>query len=77
MRANEFLILKRNIRPLTSGEVLYLYNQENISKINKELYFDLMLAGPSEILIVSKLSGVLDAITLFDGSSPFGRRRLN
>lgn len=36
-----------------------------------------MLAGPSQILVVSKLSGVFDAKTLFDGASPHGRRRVN
>lgn len=36
-----------------------------------------MLQGPSEIIVVSKLSGVYDAKTLLNGSSPFGRRRLN
>jgi hypothetical protein len=77
LRANEFLILKRKIRPLTGGEVGYLFKEEGIPETNKEFYFDLMQSGPSEILVVSKLAGVYDAKTLMNGSSPFGRRRLN
>jgi hypothetical protein len=77
LRANEFCILKKIIRPLTSGEVAYLFKAEEIQESNKQLYFNLMLAGPSQILVVSKLSGVFDAKTLFDGASPHGRRRVN
>lgn len=77
LRANEFVIIHRKTRILTGGEVAYLYHKENIPESNKDLYFDLMMAGPSEILVVSKLSAVYDAKTLLNGSSPYGRRRLN
>jgi hypothetical protein len=77
LRANEFLIIKQVIRPLTAGETLYLFNQEKISEENKALYFDIMMQGPCEILVVSKLSAVYDARTLFYGASPYGRRRMN
>ena len=77
LRANEFLILKQVIRPLTAGETLYLFQQEQTSEANKALYFDLMMQGSCEILVVSKLSGVYDARTLFYGASPYGRRRMN
>lgn len=77
LRANEFLILRRKIRPLTGGEITYLYQEEQIMESNKSFYFNLMQEGPCEILVVSKLSGVYDAKTLLNGSSPFGRRRLN
>lgn len=50
---------------------------EQTSEANKALYFDLMMQGPCEILVVSKLSGVYDARTLFYGASPYGRRRTN
>jgi hypothetical protein len=77
LRANEFLILKQQIRVLTHGEISNLYIQEEIPESNKELYFDIMLEGPCGVLVVSKLSGVFDAQTLFNGSAPYGRRRLN
>lgn len=47
LRANEFCILKKIIRPLTNGEVAYLFKAEEIQETNKELYFNLMLSGPS------------------------------
>ena len=77
LRANEFVIVSRKTRILTGGEVAYLFHKEKIPESNKELYFDLMMAGPSEILVVSKLSAVYDAKTLLNGASPYGRRRLN
>ena len=36
-----------------------------------------MLSGPSEIIVVSKISAVYDCNTLFNGANPFGRRRIN
>jgi hypothetical protein len=35
-----------------------------------------MMAGPCEIIVVSKLAAVYDAQTLLYGAAPFGRRRL-
>lgn len=43
LTSNEFLILKRKIRPLTGGEVAYLCRKEQIPESNKALYFDLMM----------------------------------
>lgn len=37
----------------------------------------MMTQGPSEIIVVSKLSAVFDCNTLFNGANPFGRRRIN
>lgn len=37
----------------------------------------MMMAGPVEILALSKLGAVSDLKTLFNGSNPFGRRRQN
>ena len=76
LRANEFLVLSRKIRPLTAGETAYLFQAEAIPESNKELYFDIMMAGPCEIIVVSKLAAVYDAQTLLYGAAPFGRRRL-
>jgi hypothetical protein len=47
---------------------------ENTSKGNIELALDYSRAGPSEILVVSKLGAVQDARTLCHGSVS-GRRR--
>lgn len=65
------------MRVLTAGEVAYLLKQEKIPENNKDLYFTLMMEGPVEVLVVSKLAAVYDAKILFDGASPFGRRRIN
>jgi len=51
--------------------------QEKISKENQELYNALMLDGPSEVLIISKVGAVTDVLTILEGANPFGRRRLN
>ena len=34
LKANEFVILNSKVRMLTKNEVMYLFNQENISKEN-------------------------------------------
>ena len=44
---------------------------------NSALFFGLMLLGPAEIIIVSKVAAVSDAKTIFSGADPFGRRRVN
>ena len=77
VRANEFLVLKRKIRMLTKAEVAYLFRAEKIEERNSHLYFNMMLAGPSEVIVVSKISAVYDCNTLFNGANPYGRRRLN
>ena len=77
IRANEFLILKRQVRQLTKAEVAYLYRTENIQARNRKLYYDMMMQGPSEVVIVSKISAVYDCTTLFNGANPYGRRRIN
>jgi len=76
-KANEFVILNSKVRMLTKNEVMYLFNQENISKENEDLYVSLMLDGPCEVLVVSKVGAVPDILTILDGANPFGRRRLN
>ena len=77
LRANEFLIIKRKIRTLTKAEVAHLYREEKVTKRNSELYYNMMMSGPCEVVIASKVGAVYDAQTLFDGSNPFGRRRIN
>ena len=61
LRANEFLIIKRKIRQLTKAEVAHLYREENVSKRNSELYYNMMMSGPSEVVIASKIGAVYDA----------------
>lgn len=77
LKANEFTILKRTVRPLSKAEVGYLLHSERIHDNNHALYFDLMMDGPVEIVALSKLGGVADLKTLFNGANPFGRRRTN
>ena len=77
LRSNGFLILKRKVRVLKKAEIIYLFEQEKIDQANAAFYFDVMNSGPAEIVIVSKIGGVCDAKTLFNGAAPFGRRRVN
>jgi len=77
MKANEFLILKRKTRMLTKAEVAFLFRAEKIPQRNNQLYYDMMLSGPAEIIVVSKISAVSDCHTIFNGANPFGRRRIN
>jgi len=65
------------VRILSQNEVNYLMVQEKISKENQELYNAIMLDGPSEVLIISKVGAVTDVLTILEGANPFGRRRLN
>ena len=37
----------------------------------------MMLSGPCEIIVVTKISAVYDCNTLFNGANPYGRRRIN
>ena len=77
IKANEFLILKRQIRKLTKAEVAYLFRAEKIQERNSKLYYDMMMSGAAEIIVVSKISAVYDCNTLFNGANPTGRRRIN
>lgn len=74
LKANDFLILDRQVRLLTRREAGHLCKLERISKGNIELALDYAMAGPSEIVVVSKLGAVADARTLCHGSET-GRRR--
>jgi hypothetical protein len=44
---------------------------------NSALFFGLMLLGPAEIVVCSKVGAVSDAKTIFSGADPLGRRRVN
>jgi hypothetical protein len=77
LKANEFMVIKREIRILTKAEVGYLFKQESMHQENAQVYFSMMMMGPSEIITVSKVGAVLDAHTIFDGACPYGRRRMN
>ena len=46
-----------------------------VGKDKREMYYNLMLEGESEIIVVSKLGAVEDLKSLVDGSNPHGRRR--
>lgn len=76
-RANEFLVLKRKIRMLTKAEINHLFKVEKIPERNAALYMELMSNGPAEVVILSKIGGVSDALTVMNGANPMGRRRQN
>jgi len=46
-------------------------------KENSDMYYEIMMEGPSEIICLSKVAAVNDAKVLFQGSAPYGRRRVN
>lgn len=58
LKANDFLIIKRKRRQLTHPEASYLCKLEKVSEDNIELYFNTVLSGPSEIVVVSKVGAV-------------------
>ena len=37
----------------------------------------MMLDGPSEVIVLSKVGAVVDVQTILEGANPFGRRRMN
>ena len=37
----------------------------------------MMLDGPCEVVVLSKVGAVVDVQTILDGANPFGRRRMN
>lgn len=74
LKANDFLVLERQTRVLTRQEASHLCKLEKVSPGNIELALDYAMAGPSEIVVVSKLGAVNDARTLCHGSET-GRRR--
>jgi len=77
LKANDFTIIKRKIRMLTKAEVAHMFKQEKMQEDNATLFFGLMLLGPVEIIVVSKVAAVSDAKTIFSGADPYGRRRVN
>ena len=76
LRANEFRLLKRKVRKLSEQEAAYLCRLERVQKENMALYIKLVMAGPCEIVVLSKVGAVQDAVTLCHGSET-GRRRSN
>ena len=62
---------------LSLAETAYLFRSEGVPQAHNKLYFDLMMAGPCDIIVMSKLGAVHDTKTLFNGSNPYGRRRVN
>lgn len=58
LKANEFRVLKRKQRKLSQQEASYLCQLEKVAKGNMALYVKLMMAGPVEIVVLSKIGGV-------------------
>ena len=61
---------------LSKSEVLYLAGVEKVTKDKAELYYNLMMDGDCEIVVVSKLGAVEDLQSIVDGNNPYGRRRV-
>lgn len=76
LKANDFLIIKRIVKTISREEALTICHMEKVTKSNVELYIDTVLAGPSEIVIMSKIGAIQDAKTISSGSLT-GRRRSN
>jgi hypothetical protein len=76
LKINEFTILKRKQRMLSNSELAYLAEQESISDDKCEAYYNMMMEGHVEIVVVTKLGAVSDLKTIVDGNAPLGRRRV-
>lgn len=76
LRINDFVILKRKIRKLTKGELVYLADKEGITEEQGDTYYNMMMDSECEIVALTKLGATADLKTLADGCAPLGRRRL-
>jgi hypothetical protein len=76
LRINDFVILKRKIRKLTRGEIVYLADKEGITDEQGETYYNMMMDSEVEIVAVTKMGATYDLKTLADGCAPLGRRRV-
>lgn len=77
LKVNDFTILKRKVRLLSKSEVIFLAEIEGITNDKKEFYYNLMMDGETEIIVVTKLGAVEDLKSIVDGSRPNGRRRIS
>ena len=77
LKVNEFTVLKRKRRMLSKAEVVFLAETEGVNDPDKKhMYYNLMMDGECEIVVVVKLGAVADLKTIVDGSNPYGRRRI-
>ena len=76
LKLNDFTIVKRKIRTLTKSEVVYLSELESIIRDKAEVYYNLMMDGDCEIVVVSKFGAVEDLKSLASGCKPYGRLRI-
>lgn len=76
LKLNDFTIVKRKIRTLTKSEVVYLSELESITRDKAEVYYNLMMDGDCEIVVVSKFGAVEDLKSLASGCKPYGRLRI-
>lgn len=61
---------------LTKAEVAFLAEIEEISDEKCEMYYNIMMEGESEIVVLTKLGAVYDLRSIVEGSAPIGRRRV-
>ena len=76
IKANDFVVLKRKIRLLKKTEAIFLAKSEKVLEKNRQLYFNMMMDGPVEIIVVTKTGAIFDGLTLVNGGGIFGRRRV-
>lgn len=76
LKANDFLVIERCVRTLTKKEATMLCQLERVSPDFIEIYIDYVLGSPSEVVVLSKIGAVNDAISICHGSRT-GRRRAN
>lgn len=76
MRANGFQILERTKVKLNREQATALCRMEKVSADQAELYIDIVMSSPNEVVVVSKIGAVFDARAIVHGSIT-GRRRAN
>ena len=76
LRANGFRVLERAQIKLNRQQAAALCRMEKVSEDHAELYVDVVMASPSEVVVVSKIGAVADARAIIHGSTT-GRRRGN
>ena len=76
LKINDFTILKRKTRMLNKSEVAFMAETEQITDEKCENYYNIMMDGEVEIIVVTKFGAVSDLKSLVDGSAPLGRRRI-
>lgn len=76
LRANGFIILDRCQVKLSRSQAAALCRMEKVNADQAELYIDIVMSSPNEVVVCSKIGAVQDARSIVHGSLT-GRRRAN